>query len=683
MTTLAPAHPTASLNYQPATFQEFAKLVHDRYTELAKNELFIVGTDSRAVSDAYLAAFPEGTNPIYKTNTEHDCSCCKNFIRHLGNVVAIVDGKMETVWDITNAPYPYDIVAKQMHEYIRSLPITSIFRTTEYSYGAENSVQRLEDGTTKRWNHFHGAVNKKHRTAEPGTAIGGYAASVQVFSRGLTELAPSALQEVLDLIESKALYRGEEHRTVVAEFKRAQIQYNALPADQRELFIWAHAADRYARFRNTVIGTLVQDLSEGVDLESAVKSFESKVAPTNYKRPSALITPGMIKSAMATIKDLDLEPALERRFARMSDVNVNDVLWVNSTSRRLMKGGLEDILMSTVAAPAIRSDATEVSIADFMTKLLPTASAIELMVKNEHNGNLMSLTAPVHASTGRLFKWDNDFAWSYDGNVTDSIKERVKKAGGNVTGDICCRLAWDYKDDLDFHMREPDYHIYFGVRRQLSSNGGVLDLDANGADGTRDDPAENIVYQSRDKMKDGIYKLSVTNYSRRSTDGKGFTVEIEVDGKVHTFNHADTLRTNDTVEVADIVKNGNNILIVPHLRSTSAPREVWGIKTESFVTVNSVMYSPNYWGDNAVGNKHWFFVLDGCKTDTPVRGIYNEFLNSSLEQHRKVFEVLGDKTKCPVTDDQLSGLGFSSTRTESVIARVTSPKGTQTFKINF
>ncbi len=218
MTTLAPAHPTASLNYQPATFQAFAKLVHDRYTELAKNELFVVGTDNRAVSDAYLAAFPEGTNPIYKTNTEHDCSCCKNFIRHLGNVVAIVDGKMETVWDITNAPYPYDIVAKQMHEYIRSLPITSIFRTTEYSYGAENSVQRLEDGTTKRWNHFHGAVNKKHRTAEPGTAIGGYAASVQVFSRGLTELAPSALQEVLDLIESKALYRGEEHRTVVAEF---------------------------------------------------------------------------------------------------------------------------------------------------------------------------------------------------------------------------------------------------------------------------------------------------------------------------------------------------------------------------------------------------------------------------------------------------------------------------------
>lgn len=48
----------------------------------------------------YLASFPPGTNPIYKTNTEHDCTCCKNWIRNLGNVVAIVDGRMETMWDI-------------------------------------------------------------------------------------------------------------------------------------------------------------------------------------------------------------------------------------------------------------------------------------------------------------------------------------------------------------------------------------------------------------------------------------------------------------------------------------------------------------------------------------------------------------------------------------------------------
>ena len=81
-------------------------------------------------------------------------------------------------------------------------------------------------------------------------------------------------------------------------------------------------------------------------------------------------------------------------------------------------------------------------------------------------------------------KWDNNFSWSYSGEVTDSIKERVKAAGGNVTGDLCCRLAWDYTDDLDLFIVEPDGgKIYFGNRGTPSRNGGKLDVDANGGSG--------------------------------------------------------------------------------------------------------------------------------------------------------------------------------------------------------
>jgi hypothetical protein len=83
------------------------------------------------------------------------------------------------------------------------------------------------------------------------------------------------------------------------------------------------------------------------------------------------------------------------------------------------------------------------------------------------------------------------------------------------------------------------------------------------------------------------------------------------------------------------------------------------------------MYSPNYSDDNEVGNRHYFFILKGCVNDQPTRGIYNEFLRSDLQPHRKVFEVLGDRTKCEPSADQLSGLGFSSTVRSSVVAKVT------------
>lgn len=669
-------------------FQSFSKLVHARYTALAANELFVVGMDNHAFSDAYLSAFPEGTDPIYKTKTEHDCSCCKNFIRHLGNVVAIVDGVVQTVWDIEGAPYPYNVVAERMAAYVRAQTITGLFRASESQYGAEYNMQALEDGTAKRWNHFHGRVLPKHFTKDVGTKVGEYNARVQVFRRGLNELTTEALEDVRNLIQSKSLYRGEEHLNVINQFSAAHAAYKAMSAEDKQLYVWANASEWFATFRNTVIGTLVVDLSAGVGLEEAVKAFEFKVAPANYKRPTALVTPRMVQDALATINELGLEPALQRRFAKLSDVAVNNVLWVDNTVQGKMKGGLESLLMDAVKAQPLGDiKAQDISIDEFMTDVLPKLRSLEMLVQNSHGGNFMSLTAPVNPDTGRLFKWNNDFAWSYNGNVADSIKERVKRAGGKVEGDVCCRLAWNNTTDLDFHMHEAGgTHIYYSnFRRSKSPNGGMLDLDANGIDGRRDDPAENIVYEKAKSMRDGVYRLSVHVFSLHSGDHKDFEVELDILGTIHNFVYTKPWKRGETILVAELHKKGDEITVRPLLEgSTSRPsRTLWGVKTEQFVKVNTVMFSPNYWDNNAVGNKHWLFMLDGCVNPDATRGIYNEFLNSALDKHRKVFEILGDKTKCVTVDDQLSGLGFSSTRGAKVTVKATTPEFTKAFNINF
>ena len=63
-------------------------------------------------------------------------------------------------------------------------------------------------------------------------------------------------------------------------------------------------------------------------------------------------------------------------------------------------------------------------------------------------------------------------------------------------------------------------------------------------------------------------------------------------------------------------------------------------------------------------------MLDSCNNDKVSRGFYNEFLRSDLREHRKVFEVLGSKLKTDKSDNQLSGLGFSSTKRDSVMCKV-------------
>jgi hypothetical protein len=100
------------------------------------------------------------------------------------------------------------------------------------------------------------------------------------------------------------------------------------------------------------------------------------------------------------------------------------------------------------------------------------------------------------------------------------------------------------------------------------------------------------------------------------------------------------------------------------------------------VTVDTILNSPNHWDGEETGNKHWFFILNGCKNPDNVRGFYNEFLNEELNPHRKVFEVLASKMKVEPSNDQLSGVGFSSTVRNSVLCKV-SGSFNRVIKINF
>ncbi|OOV05787.1 hypothetical protein [Rhodoferax fermentans] len=661
-----------------STFKPFAKVIHDRLVELSKHELYTTSITGDELWAAYLAAFPEGTNPIYKTRTEHDCSCCKNFVRNFGPLVAIINGQTHSIWRAEGLEHPFNVVASQLDSLVGSATIKGVFRTSESQYGAE-TTRSLEDGNTKTWNHFHGRVAERHQNHMPDKARGDINTTAQVFLRGLEELTRDAIGQVVQLIEGNALYRGEEHLAAVKAFQKLHNQYWLVDSKGQDLFIWQHATNPAVRFRNTVIGTLVDDLSKGVDLEAAVRSFEAKVAPANYKRTSALITPRMVADAMKTINDLGLESALERRHATLSDVSVNNVLWVDNDAKAKMKGGVESLLLAAAVAPEPKGKPEDISIDDFMAKVIPTAVSMSVMVKNSQQANFMSLTAPVHADVAPLFKWDNNFAWSYDGNVTDSIKERVKRAGGNITtAKLRVSLAWFNYDDLDIHVIEPS-----GNHIDFRNKCGKLDVDMNAGGGQTREPVENVSWTSAN-LRDGVYMVIIDQWSRRETKDVGFELEVESNGQIHRFAYKKALMDECDALVLT-VKNGAVVDIKLHADLTGGgfSQEKWGIKTEAWTKVNTLMYSPNYWDDNHTGNRHVFFILDGCVSDAATRGIYNEFLKPELEKHRKVFEVLGNRTQCTPSTEQLSGVGFSSTNKDTVVVRVTTAKSNRVYNVNF
>lgn len=106
------------------------------------------------------------------------------------------------------------------------------------------------------------------------------------------------------------------------------------------------------------------------------------------------------------------------------------------------------------------------------------------------------------------------------------------------------------------------------------------------------------------------------------------------------------------------------------LPETHASKELWGLKTGEFHKVNLVCLSPNHWGDNNIGNKHYFFMLEGCHSDIPMRSFHNENLNGDLLAHRKVMEILADTRKLQPAAKQLAGLGFNATVNDYLIVKL-------------
>ena len=687
-----------------------SKMLQEQFMKMcATGKLFRSKVSGDQIWEAYMKGF--GEDPIFRDpeSSVHNCNQCKHFFHRYGNIVAIAaDNSVMTMFDGTTTD-EYRESFRLMSELLKNAEIENVFvENFDYLYKAvyarvsksdamfalnlDHSVKRytreeaekfgvVKPNETRTFNHFCVKVPKEfiNMTSKSVDAIqADFREDKNIFKRAMEEISTDTLQLVIDLIDQGSLLNGETHKYKVVEFMKLAKQYAMLSAAEKDNWCWLHSYKfNLARFKNELIGTLCTELAEGKEINAACQDWNKRVDPANYMKATAPITKQMIENAKAFIADNGYEESFTRRCATIEDIKVSDILHSNVGDGTIKPVSILDgIKPTSTRHKRSEFDGVEVVPIDkFMKDILPGCTSVEVFLLNSQENNFVTLTTPVNKDSKPIFKWGNNFGWTYNGNLAgkSEIKEAVKAAGGFVNAPFRFSIMWNEDGrsivDLDAHAIEPTGHeIYYASYKGSKTPvcGGMLDVDMIRPHGIG---VENIFWTEPERIRDGAYRFFIVNYDRGRNSGA--KAEIAYGDEVFTYLVGHEIMKS--VDIATVhIKNG----MIDHIDQSeylvdgnATSKEIYGLETNQFHKVNLVCLSPNHW-DGAFGNKHYFFMLDGAKAPEKIRGFHNEFLIPELLEHRKVMEVLGNTMKVESTDKQLSGLGFNATVRDEVVLRL-------------
>lgn len=657
-------------------FKLFAREVTDKLYTLSSDSTAVMISDvpKDKVWETYLESIPAEHNPVFRERRAFDANYDKNFINKFGRLVFIVRGKRHTIWEVETGTF-FDQVAQDLQTLIeKETNNLSFFLTSEKTGGHKPNLDEKDPSIL--WEHLYAETPSKLYDETPSYTLSGANTSLDVFNRSMNDYQLSALENVLELIDEGILYRGSEKRQTIEKWIKAKKEFDKAKDKQAFSAHYVAVHKNRSRFKSDVIEVLVSDLQSGIDLEKAVDRYGNLMDPANYRRTTSLVTPKMVEKAKETISNLGYMDSIYRRGAVDSDVPVTEKLY---SAREGIAVDVFDDLSADARKRAgkINPDALQnIKLTDLINEL-GTVRSLEILPNESLNTSQVVLTAPLYNDSPSMFSWGNSVGWAYVGSdTTDAIRERVKSAGGNVEGDVRVSLAWHNGDDLDLHAKfkgNRGGHIFFGTR---SEAGGTLDVDMNAGSINSVAPVENIYWTDKRKFPRHV-KFYVDQFVKRSSYNVGFDLQVVIGGSTTVYRYDKPVTRNEQPFV--ILENINNVISITDV-SDSLTKVSESTNASDFVHVESVFLSPNFWGNSASGNKHFIFQTKDFEIDQPVRGFFNEYLEPSLKEHRKVFEIMGQKTKISDSmESSVRGYGFSVDSGKEFVVRV---NGNKLYKVS-
>jgi hypothetical protein len=409
--------PTAHSQHLDDNFPDFAKHVN---AVLASYRPPFFHTDASNLFAIYLTGFPLETRQTY------NCHCCRRFIEQFGNLVMIneASGDVTSVlWQESSAlPSEYERAVAQLREAVESSAVQGVFLSDLAGWGSSDTLDAKRKIT---WSHFYVPSPQRYRHAlkTPFQAMAEHTEEFGMVQRGLAEFSRDVVVKAKTLLDTEQLYRGEKTLGVATWLLNLHDRIGATKNSQRRNnLIWRAIATAPAGFchvKSTMIGTLLEDLVSGLPFETVKRRFAEKMHPLQYQRPTSLPSDGNIAQAEVIIAKLKTAGSLERRFARLEDL---ETLWAPKTkevTHSAASGVFSHLKTRTKPHPEDIGGAVTLTWEKFARTVLPTAEAMEFQVPN--HGAFIALVTAANSDAANILQWDNPVSWYvYNGGASAS-----------------------------------------------------------------------------------------------------------------------------------------------------------------------------------------------------------------------------------------------------------------------
>lgn len=375
-------------------------MIRDRIAARTAGPVFTTSASPEALWGAYLNGLPE------RFRQHYTCHECRRFIQTYGGLVTIAaDGKTKSLlWEGDagagdDVPTFFIPAVNALFDLVVDAKITGVFLSDKKVWGTPSTPDPKHSTT---WTHYSGqnagvyrdrVLTASQRTAEK-------LEDFKMLKRALADYSASAIEQAVRVLKSDTLTRSEK-ALGIAEWFAARHGQN-----QNQLWLAvATAPPGFCHVRSTVISTLLDDIVAAMPFEVISRRWAEKLDPLAYQRPTAAPKEGAISAAEKLVEKLGVAKSLERRFARLEDVQVK--LWEPRPAPEKAKaddGVFGHLRGQSAAVKEVQLPPTTMTWEKFARTVLPTARFVEAQAPS--HGSYYGLVTAADSDAPPILQWD-------------------------------------------------------------------------------------------------------------------------------------------------------------------------------------------------------------------------------------------------------------------------------------